>query len=766
MRRLIPSAALFALTIFFSSPVLAIPINHLWSKGFGGYNVDYGQVVAQDAAGNVYVTGTFSGAINLGGGSLVSAGASDIFLAKYSSTGAYLWGKRFGGTGNDHGNGVGVDAVGNVAVTGDFTGTGDFELTNLVSLGGSDMFLVRFTTAGGLLSAQSYGGTGNDVAYSLAVDGSGNTIVAGSFNGTASFGGASLVSLGGTDIFLAKYNSSGGHTWSSRYGGTVSDAAQCVAVDPSGNIAMTGTFQGTTNLGGANLTGASIEVFLARYTSAGAHSWSVRLGGASQDYGMGVACDASGNVYCTGFFQGTGTFPSTPLVAAGAFDIFLTKFNTAGSLQWAQRFGGANSEYGNAVAVDPSGNVAITGMFYDTFNLGGSNLVSAGDLDVFIGEFTSAGAYRWSRSFGGTLGDRGNWITTSATGDALVTGYFNTTVDFGGGPIGSLGSQDVFLARYTTNSIQPAITAISDIGNDQGRKVRITFNRSAHDVASSPTPVDHYEAYRRNDAPPTTAMHGGSQPTGGQLLASGWTQVATVDAHGETQYSMDAPTVGDSTIALGQYRSVFYVRAATNAASTFFDSPPDSGYSVDNLAPGIPQNFVYSSGNLAWDESNAEDFDYFSVYGSNTNDFGAATLINYSVSPAMNVTGSPYAYYYVTATDFSGNEGKPAQVNPFSAVGDTPGHYVLSIANYPNPFNPETTVKYTLPSKGEVTVTIYDASGARVVTLVDHAVRAAGAYETRWNGRGDRGASVSSGVYFARIEHAGGTMTRKMILLK
>jgi len=229
---------------------------------------------------------------------------------------------------------------------------------------------------------------------------------------------------------------------------------------------------------------------------------------------------------------------------------------------------------------------------------------------------------------------------------------------------------------------------------------------------------------------------------------------------------MDAPTVGDSTIALGQYRSVFYVRAATNAASTFFDSPPDSGYSVDNLAPGIPQNFVYSSGNLAWDESNAEDFDYFSVYGSNTNDFGAATLINYSVSPAMNVTGSPYAYYYVTATDFSGNEGKPAQVNPFSAVGDTPGHYVLSIANYPNPFNPETTVKYTLPSKGEVTVTVYDASGARVVTLVDHAVRAAGAYETRWNGRGDRGASVSSGVYFARIEHARGSMTRKMILLK
>jgi len=90
----------------------------------------------------------------------------------------------------------------------------------------------------------------------------------------------------------------------------------------------------------------------------------------------------------------------------------------------------------------------------------------------------------------------------------------------------------------------------------------------------------------------------------------------------------------------------------------------------------------------------------------------------------------------------------------------------LSLSNYPNPFNPETTVKYTLPSRGEVAVTIYDASGARVATLVDRVVSAAGAYETRWNGRDENGAAVSSGVYFARIQHPGGTMTRKMVLLK
>jgi len=164
-------------------------------------------------------------------------------------------------------------------------------------------------------------------------------------------------------------------------------------------------------------------------------------------------------------------------------------------------------------------------------------------------------------------------------------------------------------------------------------------------------------------------------------------------------------------------------------------------------------------------ESTAADFDYFTVYGANANDFGAATLVNYSVASTMDVNASPYAYYFVTATDFSGNEGKPATVNALSGVGETPRSYVLSLSNYPNPFNPRTTVKYTVPSRGHVTVSVYDASGARVATLFD-GERPAGAYSMDWDGRADTGAIVSSGVYFTRIEHASGVRTKKMVLLK
>ncbi len=236
-------------------------------------------------------------------------------------------------------------------------------------------------------------------------------------------------------------------------------------------------------------------------------------------------------------------------------------------------------------------------------------------------------------------------------------------------------------------------------------------------------------------------------------------------AFGTAAYGVDVPTIGDSTIALGQYRSVFKVRAMTPRPGLFYNSEPDSGYSLDNLAPGIPTNFVFASGDLDWDESTADDFDYFTVYGSNINSFAAAVVVDYTVAPAMDVNASPYVYYFVTATDFSGNEGKPAKVNTLSNAGGAPRSYVLSVSNYPNPFNPRTTVNYTVPSHGRVSVMVYDAHGVNVATLFD-GERDTGAYTAVWDGRAIGGASAASGIYFARIVHNGSTRTKKMVLLK
>ncbi|HET6463366.1 MAG TPA: T9SS type A sorting domain-containing protein, partial [Candidatus Krumholzibacteria bacterium] len=208
-----------------------------------------------------------------------------------------------------------------------------------------------------------------------------------------------------------------------------------------------------------------------------------------------------------------------------------------------------------------------------------------------------------------------------------------------------------------------------------------------------------------------------------------------------------------------------FVRAATANPSIFYDSPVDSGYSRDNLAPGIPSNFSYIAGNLSWNKSSATDFDYFSVYGSNSNSFGAATLIDYTVSPALDVTATNYPYYWVTATDFSGNEGRPARANKTTGVGDTSLPHVLSVSAYPNPFNPETTVRYTLPARGHVRIDIYDLRGERVATLVDRD-QDAGAFTVNWRGRDDHGTSVGSGVYFAKLSSGAAVRTYKLTLLK
>ena len=166
------------------------------------------------------------------------------------------------------------------------------------------------------------------------------------------------------------------------------------------------------------------------------------------------------------------------------------------------------------------------------------------------------------------------------------------------------------------------------------------------------------------------------------------------------------------------------------------------------------------------DESPAADFDYFTIYGSNANDFGAAVVVDFTTGESLDVSGSPYPFYFVTATDEAGNEGPPAQLNAPTGIGGIPSRYVLSVTNFPNPFNPSTRVRYTVPSTGAVKVSIFDVRGVRVKTLVDSPRHTAGAHNVEWYGRDDQGAAVASGVYFARIEHGAGTQSRKMLLLK
>jgi hypothetical protein len=168
---------------------------------------------------------------------------------------------------------------------------------------------------------------------------------------------------------------------------------------------------------------------------------------------------------------------------------------------------------------------------------------------------------------------------------------------------------------------------------------------------------------------------------------------------------------------------------------------------------------------LQWNASTAPDVNYYSVYGASTANFGSSALVDYTIDTAIDLTASPRAYYFVTATDFSGNEGAPVMVRVLTGIDGIPSPHVLSISAYPNPFNPETTLRYTLPASAHVTIDVYDARGQHVARLVDEEKKA-GAYTTAWQGVEQSHARVGSGIYFARVSQNGVTRTYKLVLLK
>jgi hypothetical protein len=427
--------------------------SHIWSKGFGSTGSDQAYKVAVDGSGNVIVTGFFSGTVNFGGGGLVSAGNGDVFVAKYSPDGTHLWSKRFGGAGGETGYAVAVDGNGDVVVTGSFTGTVDFGGGGLVSAGSSDIFVAKYSGMdGSYLWSKRFGSTTNDEGRAVAVDSGGNVVVTGGFSGTVNFGGTDLTSAGALDIFIAKFSGTdGSHVWSKGFGSATSDEALGLAVDGSSNVVVTGFFSGTVNFGGSDLTNTGFDIFIAKFFGTdGSHVWSKGFGGATTDEGLGVAVDGSSNVVVTGFFTGTVDFGGGGLTSLnGSSDIFLIKLSgTDGSHLWSKGLGSLSSDQGNGVAVDGSGNVVVIGTILGTVNFGGGYRTGGGSQDIFVAKFSgSDGSHLWSDAFGSANNEAGNAVAVDGSGNVVATGYFLSTMSFGGTNLVNAGGTDIFLVK-------------------------------------------------------------------------------------------------------------------------------------------------------------------------------------------------------------------------------------------------------------------------------------------------------------------------------
>lgn len=320
--------------------------NFKWAKAMGGTGDDFAASIAIDPSGNVYSTGQFEGTVdfNPGGGlfNLISKGGSDCYISKLNSSGGFLWAKQFGDSLDDYGYAINADPTGNVIIAGAFRGTVDFDpgigQSTLTSAGSNDIFISKLDASGNFIWAKRTGGTTADSPAGIKTDGSGNVYYTGYFTGTADFdpgaGSVNLISSGGFDIFISRLSSSGGFTWARRIGSTLSDVAESIALDSTGNVYTTGRFQGTVDFDpGANISNltasGNYDIFVSKLDNAGNLVYAKKMGGNGYDDAKDIAVNLSDNVFTTGQFESPADFdPGAPvynLTTTGNNSCFVSK---------------------------------------------------------------------------------------------------------------------------------------------------------------------------------------------------------------------------------------------------------------------------------------------------------------------------------------------------------------------------------------------------------------------------------------------------------
>jgi len=429
----------------------------LWAKQAGGTDSDYGYDVATDSSGNSYVTGLFMGTVTFGSTTITSNGDRDVFIAKLDTNGNHLWAKQAGGATYDNGIGIATDSCGNSYVTGFFTSTATFGATTLTSSGGSDIFIAKLDTDGNWLWVKQAGSANADIGHGIATDSSGNSYVTGWFESTATFGSTTITSNGDTDIFIAKLDNDGNWLWTKQAGGTNNDDVRRIATDSNGNSYVIGNFRSTVTFGTTTLTSSGYQdIFIAKLDINGNWLWVRKAGGASTDYGMGIATDISGNSYLTGYFSGTAFFGTTTITSIGGSDIFITKLDTDGNWLWTKQAGGEGNNSGRSIAIDSSGNSYVTGYFLCNVTFGSTTLTSSGYDDIYIVKLNTDGNWLWAKQAGGASFHSvvSTGIATDCSGNNYVTGYFNGTVSFGATSLtSSEDSTDIFVAKLSSSTM-------------------------------------------------------------------------------------------------------------------------------------------------------------------------------------------------------------------------------------------------------------------------------------------------------------------------
>jgi hypothetical protein len=439
--------------------------NWVWAKSAGGSSNDEASSAVVDASGNTYVTGYFaSPTITFGTTTLTNySGHNNFFLTKYSPTGNVLWVKSAIGIGDDKGTAIAIDSSGGIYVAGNYTGQyiifGENATDTLISSDSlnyvGDIFLTKFDSNGNIIWAKSAGGNDFDNPNSISTDTFGNIFVTGNFlSNSLSFDSYTLISNGPSNIFIAKYDSTGNVLWAKSAGGMDSDKANSVATDANGNAYIAGTFQDNSiTFGTFTLSNTgNMDAFIVKYDTNGNVLWAKNPSGTNYENASSVTTDASGSIYITGYYNSPNLlFETTYLAYIGNMDIFIVKYSTNGSVIWAKNAGGLGFDKGNSIAINSSGNICLAGWFNSSsITFGSDTLIRSTNIsDIFLAIYSQSGNALCAKSVYGGSTDIEYSITLDNNGSTMV-GYFqNPTITFGNTTLTKIGGNEIFVAKTT-----------------------------------------------------------------------------------------------------------------------------------------------------------------------------------------------------------------------------------------------------------------------------------------------------------------------------
>ncbi|NBS32403.1 MAG: hypothetical protein EBS83_06255 [Planctomycetia bacterium] len=402
--------------------------------------------VAFDSLGNEYMVGTFSGTVDFDPGvgvvNLTSSGARDAYVLKLDAAGTLAWVRSFPSTLRSAASSIAVDAAGNLAVGGSFSGAVDFDpalgTASLVAQGSSDGFVARFDAAGGYLWSERFGGLGEDAIRDVAVDAAGSVLAVGETETVWDERG-----------FVAKRDSLGRPVWTVGFAGSGESTATSVAVSVDGAAIVGGEYEWSVDLGGALLTSAGQEDgFIARYAADGTVDWARSVGGLGEDSVAGVATGLDGSIVVVGEVESITPPPSMPTSWYGHDDWdddseqgFVMKLDAAGGDLWSLSLPSSREAAATSVAVDALGGITVGGSFSGTISFdpaGAATFTADGYENGFVARYDATGSFVWATPFGGGNAEV-DAVAVDAFGQVLVgstggiwAGAFLTELDANG----------------------------------------------------------------------------------------------------------------------------------------------------------------------------------------------------------------------------------------------------------------------------------------------------------------------------------------------